>query len=111
MSGWIVPGLLAVMSLSLAAAATIVAHRSVRRRGQSDDAFAVLSKHLNLSRSERRMVRELADATPDATPAALLISEHAFRKAAEAQRARGEAPTQRVAETRDFAARAFKNAA
>lgn len=111
MSGWLIPGALALLSLGLAVAATLAAHRSMKRRAESDEAFGVLAKHLNLSRAERRMVRDLAAKTPEATPAALLISEHAFRKAAEAQRAEGEQSVQRRAETRDFAARAFRNAA
>lgn len=111
LAGWVLPGTLAALSLALAAAATYVAHRAMARRGESDEAFTVLARHMNLSRADRRMVRELADQTRDATPAGLLISEHAFRKAADAQRAAGDQPAQRVAETRDFAARAFRNAA
>lgn len=111
LAGWVLPGTLAILSLALAGAATYFAHRAMARRGESEEAFSVLAKHMNLSRADRRMVRELAEQTRDATPAGLLISEHAFRKAADAQRAAGDQPAQRVAETRDFAARAFRNAA
>src|SRR5690606_23191798 len=108
---WVLPGTLALVSLALAGAATWAAHRAMHRRGESEEAFTVLARHLNLSRTDRRMIRELAQETRDATPAALLISEEAFRKAADAQRAKGEQTAQRVAETRDFASRSFRNAA
>jgi len=113
-ASWILPGVFALGSLALAGAAVYLARKAARGAGASGEAFEVLAKHLGASRAQRRAVKDLAANDPHATPAALLLSEHAFTKAYDAQRERfaGDArKAKQAADIRGFARRAFRDAA
>ncbi len=59
----------------------VTLHLWMRTRGDCDAeeaAFRELSARLRLSRDQKRLVRELADAHPDATPSAVLLSPNAL---------------------------------
>lgn len=111
---WVLPGAFALGSLALAGAAVYLAHRAAARSSVSDEAFTAMARHLGATRAERKAVRGLAANDPRATPVALLISEHAFTKAYDAQRERfaGDAKkAKQAADMRAFARRVFKDAA
>src|SRR5690606_3537599 len=82
LASWILPGALALGSLALASGAVWLAHRNAKRAATaSDEAFEILARRMGATRAERRAVRDLAQHDPRATPASLLLSEHAFTKA------------------------------
>ena len=59
----------------------ITLHLWLRTRGDGDAeeaAFRELAARLRLSREQKRLVRELAEAHPNATPTALLLSPNAI---------------------------------
>jgi hypothetical protein len=114
LGSWILPGVFALGSLALAGAAVYLAHRASKGAKASDEAFEVLARHMGATRAERRAVKDLAANDPTATPAALLVSEHAFKKTFDAQRERfaGDAmKAKQAADVRAFAQRAFRDAA
>ncbi|MGP1310336.1 MAG: hypothetical protein ACTS27_09080 [Phycisphaerales bacterium] len=114
LASWFLPGVFALGSLALACVAVWMARRASKNASASDQAFDALAKHMGATRAERRAVRDLAAHDPNATPAALLVSEHAYRKAYDAQRERlsGDPKrAKRAADMRAFAERVFKDAA
>jgi hypothetical protein len=114
LASWILPGFFAIGALALASAAVYLAHRAAKHAQTSDEAFEVMAKHLGATRAERKAVRDLAANDAQATPAALLVSEHAFKRAYDGQRDRfaGDAKkAKQAADMRAFAQRVFKDAA
>lgn len=95
-----------VIAASAAAIAVLMVLLAVliwRRSGEREPgalAFATLSRRMRLRANERRVVEQLAVAHGRATPAALLLSEHAFREAMERIRPRHAASKRGPADAR-----------
>ncbi len=63
----------------------VTLHLWMRTRGDGDAeeaAFRELSARLRLSRDQKRLVRELADVHPNASPSAMLLSPNALLEGA-----------------------------
>ncbi len=77
------PLILAVIGAILFSLVTL--HLWMRTRGDGDAeeaAFRELSARLRLSRDQKRLVRELADVHPNASPSAMLLSPNALLEGA-----------------------------
>lgn len=79
---WFIAGA-AVLALALVAAAYII-WRAAEPEPPVDRAYRTLARGLGLRRRDRRLLDRLAAEHGEATPVALLLSEHAFRTAMDA---------------------------
>lgn len=81
-AGWIVFVLFVLVGFAIIARVQIVRTRA-RRLSDSERAFRRLASMLRLTVGSRLIARELAGAHGSATPAAILLSDHALQRGVE----------------------------